>query len=379
MKLKYKFCLFYLFTLMAIPGLNAQIPLSCGNGKINFTADQDAFNFQQRNKGAKPFGVTYLIRIYFHIGTDDNGSASAITMAELATEYATLQKTYSADNICFLNAGVDYVKSTFLNRQFNADSEPAGNAFATYQIPNCINVFYTVKINGNNTACDPPCGYGGIALGGIPGTFCLVAMDNVGKGNSVSHEVGHCLGLYHTFEKVFGLEAINGSNSTIAGDKITDTPADPYAYQGNSCFLLDPGKCLFTGICPDPNGEINYSPPYTNLMAYWWKGTDDNGIGFTCYPNLTTTNGQFARVNSFLGSFLPLVACSSPANVIQTSINVTSGYYMNSAINNFTTSGSVSFSGSAKATIGGGRINLEPGFHANPSSGIVRIEIKPCN
>jgi len=329
----------------------------------------------------QPLAVNYLVRVYFHIVTNDDGSNAPITPDEIVTEFATLLGTYASNNLCFLNAGTDYVRNTFLNTLFNADNDPEGTFFSPYQVPQCINVFYTQKINGNNTACNPPCGYGGIALGGIPGTFFLVGKSNIGSGSSISHEMGHSLGLLHTFETASGFEKIDGSNASFTGDKVTDTPADPYAYNGTPCFLFGSNQCTFIGICPDSNNAINYSPPYTNLMAYWWNGKSDvTGFFVNCYPNLVTTNGQFSRANSFLASYFPLIGCSSAANVTQSGISVTSGYYMNSAINTFTTSGSVTFSGTAKATIGGGKVLLQNGFRATPSAnGIVRIEPRPCD
>ena len=369
--------------LMSIPFtslLQAQAPLPCGNYKINWAAENKASQLLLQKPG-QSLAVNHLVRVYFHIVTDDDGSNAPITTEEITTEFTTLLGTYAADNICFLNAGTDVVRNTFLNTLFNADNDPEGTFFAPYQVPQCVNIFYTQKINGNNPACNPPCGYGGIALGGIPGTFFLVGKTNIAAGSSISHEMGHSFGLLHTFETVTGFEKIDGSNAAYTGDLLADTPADPYAYNGKPCFLFGKNRCTFIGICPDPNNAINYKPPYNNLMSYWWNGTDDvTGFGITCYPDLVTTNGQFARVNSFLGSYLPLIGCSSAANVYQTAISVSTGYYMNSAINTFTTSGTVSFSGSTKATIGGGRVLLENGFHANPSgSGIVRIEAKPCN
>jgi len=351
--------------------VRAQAPLPCGNPKINEAAVVRARQYQLSNT-SRVAAVNYLVRVYFHIVTNDDGSNAAITDAQIATEFTALLASYAANNICFLNAGTNYVKNTFLNTLFNADNDPEGTFFLPYQVPNCVNVFYTQTIKGNNTACNPPCGYGGIALGGIPGTFFLVANSNIGSGSTISHEMGHNLGLLHSFETVYGFEKIDGSNAGFAGDQVTDTPADPFAYNGNACFLVSPDKCRFIGICPDSSNAINYKPPYTNLMGYWWR----NG----CYPNLTASNGQFARVNSFLGSFIPLIGCSSAADVVQTGISVSSGYYMNSALNSFTTSGSVSFSGNTRATMGGSIVRLNPGFHANPGTdGIVRIETKPCN
>jgi len=379
MKRNYIFSIFTLMVVFIITSrAQAQDPLPCGNYRIDKAAEAKATQFILKNK-TKAARIN-LIRVYFHIVANDDGTNAAITTDQIAAEYATLLQSYATDNICFLNAGTNVVKNTFLNTLFNADNDPEGTFFSPYQVPNCINVFYTQKINGTNNACNPPCGIGGIALGGIPGTFLLVSKNNIGKGSTTSHEMGHCLGLLHTFEKSDGFENIDGSNSTTAGDHVSDTPADPYAYVGNACFLFGSNQCTFIGVCPDPKNAINYNPPYTNLMAYWWNGKDANGFFVSCYPNLTLTNGQFARVDGFLGSFIPLIGCSSANDVLQTGIAVSTGYYMNSAINTFTTSGSVSFSGSSTATIGGGKVFLMSGFHANPSNGgIVRIEGRPCN
>lgn len=374
MKRNSKLCIVFLFAFFITSIIKAQKPLPCGNYRIDRAAENKAKQFLLSNTN-QPAIVNSLVRVYFHICTNDDGTNAAITPAQLTTEFTTLLGSYAADNICFLNAGTDYVRNTYLNIFFNADNDPTGTLFSPYQVPGCINCFYTQKINGNNTACNPPCGYGGITLGGIPGTLFLVGSSNIGFGSSVSHEMGHCLGLLHTFEPTNGNEDINGANGSSAADKVADTPADPYVFNGTACYTLSANKCLYTGTCTDPNGASNYSPPYSNLMGYWW-----NTVTPTCYPNLAATPGQFTRVNGFLGSSSVLINCSSPTSVILYPTTVSSGYYMQSAINTFITNGAVVFNGSSIATIGGGTVYLEPGFHANPSSGgLIDIKIKTCN
>src|SRR6266542_3539197 len=145
----------------------AQEPLPCGNYKIDKIAEGKAIQFLLKNK-TKAAKIN-LVRVYFHIVTNDDGSNAAVTTDQIAAEYAILQQSYAADNICFLNAGTNIVKNTFLNTLFNAINDPEGTFFSPYQVPNCINIFYTQRINGDNPACKPPCGIGGVALGGIPG------------------------------------------------------------------------------------------------------------------------------------------------------------------------------------------------------------------
>lgn len=376
MKRKSNLCIVFLFAFSVTSTLKAQNPLPCGNDKfrIDTVAENKAKQFLLSNPN-RTATVNSLVRVYFHICTNDDGTNAAITPAQLATEFTTLLASYAADNICFLNAGTDYVRNTYLNILFNADNDPTGSLFSPYQVPGCINCFYTQKINGNNSACNPPCGYGGIALGGIPGTFYLVANSNIAAGSTVSHEMGHCLGLLHTFEPSTGNEDINGANGSTAADLVPDTPADPYVFNGSSCYTLSANNCLYTGTCTDPNGASNYSPPYTNLMGYWWATVTP-----TCYPALAATPGQFTRVNSFLGSSSELINVSSPTSVILYPTTISSGYYMQSAINTFITNGAVVFNGTSIATLGGGTVYLEPGFHASPASGgFIDIKIKPCN
>ncbi|MEO7312137.1 MAG: hypothetical protein ABIX01_17170 [Chitinophagaceae bacterium] len=349
--------------------------LPCGNGHIDTAADIKAMAYMAgpQIKGLQT--VTYLVRVYFHVFNNNDGSNTACSPAQVKTEFASLLATYASDNICFINCGSEYINNTVINTTFNADDDSNGDAFAPYQVPNCINIFYLRTIKGNNTACNPPCGYGGIALGGIPGTFFLVASGNIGLGSTIGHEMGHCFGLLHTFETAHGYEKINGSNGSSSGDKVTDTPADPFAYNGQACYGTN--NCQYFGYCADPNGATNFSPPYTNLMSYWW-GLRNAGNNF-CFPNQVTTNGQFTRVNSFLNTDGDLQSCSSPSLLNISNLNIGLGHYMRSAIGFLTTTSTVSFYAVAEATLAADVVTLNPGFIAAPSTGgLVQILTKPC-
>ena len=69
----------------------------------------------------------------------------------------------------------------------------------------------------------------------------------------LAHEVGHWLGLYHTFQGVSGCSGINSINDCYTeGDKVCDTPTDP---TGGQCNL----------DCPAANPSILTN---TNWMSY---------------------------------------------------------------------------------------------------------------
>lgn len=370
--------LLYLCFLLSPVCIEAQ-PKPCGNPRIDTVALQRIVQYESKNLESlrKPLAVTRVVRIYFHILRLGDGTQPAATEDNLNTEFQTLLNAYASDNICFANMGFNYIDNTILDTNFNADNNPF-SLFEPYLVPNCINVFYVKKIKGTNNACAGGCGIGGVAAA-IPGTFCLVSNGNIGNGQTVAHEVGHCMGLLHTFEtfgKPEGFEKIDGSNSTTAGDLITDTQADPYAYIGKPCFSTMNNGCTYSGNCTDPNGANNFSPPYYNLMAYWW-----NGKGVTCYGALSLTAGQFTRVNSTLddpGGVLK--DCTSLSDfTVFVNVTLSSGFYMYSTINTLTFTGNVLLTGSLESSLSSKTILLEPGFRANPSTGKVTIKPLPCN
>jgi len=333
---------------------------SCGDMRIDTAALHKAKQFELMN--GRVLAVNFLIRVYFHIGAYSDGTNQVITPQLLRQEFDTLRADYAGAGICFLFAGYDIMNNSNLDTNFNANTDNS-NLFDPYRIPGCINVFYVQKIKGTNAACANNCGIGGSSLA-IPNTMLLISQGNIGPGRTISHEVGHCMGLLHTFEKnAGGFENIDGSNSSTAGDQITDTPADPYTFNGTPCFNTT--GCIYSGNCTDPNGETNYIPPYSNLMSYWV-----NVVGRPCIPILFLTPNQYSRVNGFLSTYPPLLACGSPADLaINTNFSISTGYFFWSATNSIVSNVNVNINGTAKCALGAPSITLHPGFHANSSAG----------
>jgi hypothetical protein len=362
-----KIMLLQIFVLIAV-NTKAQLT-SCGDLKIDSAALQKAKNFEGINgKGARPLAGNFLLRVYFHIVAYDDGTNAVTTLAILKNEFDTLRADYAGTGICFTFAGYDFVNNSYLDTNFNANTDDP-NLFAPYRISSCLNIFYVQKIKGNNTACANNCGIGGTSLS-IPSTICLISQNNIGPGRTISHEVGHCMGLSHTFTKAFGLENIDGSNSSTAGDQVTDTPADPYAYNGMGCFTVS--GCTYNGNCPDPNGDMNFIPPYTNLMSYWLSVIPSR----VCIPMLFLTPGQYSRIYGFLSTNADLLTCGTPyADYTIPPVNISTGYMFFSALNTISTSGNVILSGTVKSSISGEIIRLHPGFHTGPVTGAGRIII----
>lgn len=95
--------------------------------------------------------------------------------------------------------------------------------------------------------------------------------------DQLAHHMGHIFGLRDTYDP-FSIELVDGSNCLTAGDRLCDTPADPFAqtyvnpddreaYDNQELVLnyVDT-NCEFVYELKDPNGEY-YQPDVGNIMA----------------------------------------------------------------------------------------------------------------
>ena len=112
-----------------------------------------------------------------------------------------------------------------------------------------INAFYVFDI-ANGTI-------GGAALGDV------VFVSRFGPINTLAHEIGHVLGLSHPHDVLIEPELVDGSNCTVGGDMLCDTPADPRLDLPG--MMLPP--CTYVGTVTDANGDL-YTPMLNNVMSY---------------------------------------------------------------------------------------------------------------
>jgi len=135
---------------------------------------------------------------------------------------------------------------------------------------------------------------------------------------TTAHEVGHCLGLFHTFESSVcpptvdteyspyydqNQNLVNGANCDDAGDMICDTPADPRCYGFVSgCIFSNPNQTLDYAGHPfiDPD---NILPK--NIMSYW-----------NCRQEFTA--GQNIRMRDVLADDMVIGQVVSPFSHIRT-------------------------------------------------------------
>jgi len=104
------------------------------------------------------------------------------------------------------------------------------------------------------------CGYA--YLSG-PNDRVIIDNDCGDNSSALVHEIGHYFSLLHTHSTSgLGEELVDGSNCSLAGDLLCDTPADPRLSSSNVN-----SSCTYTGTEIDGNGDP-YSPDPENIMSY---------------------------------------------------------------------------------------------------------------
>ncbi|MFM9951041.1 MAG: hypothetical protein ACKV1O_24110, partial [Saprospiraceae bacterium] len=241
----------------------------------------------------------YTIKVYVHmclptsaIGSNAPEDHHGISATELNAIIATTEEDFEPHNIFF-----DWcVLYHYSDEDFiTSEQYPYTNFIGSYSLNDGINAYILPDNYFDNEG-----GYSSSSAGGgssfalanqsaLPATNlviygqvyeCYPAFYPAYDGDHfatiphvLSHEMGHCLGLFHTHETVTCAELPDGSNSSTCGDLITDTPADPnLRFSVNtSCQWVShffPPACTAGppgyNYIPTPG----YSPDLLNIMAY---------------------------------------------------------------------------------------------------------------
>lgn len=124
-------------------------------------------------------------------------------------------------------------------------------------------------------------------------------------GRTLTHEVGHCLELYHTFQSGCG------SNCAFTGDDVCDTPpvtAASYAcnFSLNTCSNDAAGPSAYTGNVPDMiENYMSYNQNFCqNIFTAGQKARSDASFQTTFLGNLITPQNLTATGTSdgFIGN-----------------------------------------------------------------------------
>ena len=191
-----------------------------------------------------------------YICVDENGE-TGITVENVEAVFAEANRIFEPICMSFRVAKID----TLINYSYNVlDSlERATQAVDLFSLNNRLNVYFVLDLS-----TFPIVGYteGNILSAGSTGVF-------VRKGfpTSFIHQLGIFFGLAPTHQDP-GAELVDGSNCEDEGDRICDTPADPFLLNGAADPRLFLDNCEFIFQNRDPNGEF-YQPDVGNAMSYY--------------------------------------------------------------------------------------------------------------
>ena len=198
---------------------------------------------------------TICIPIRPHIVRQSNGSGG-ISIEEINIGLTQLNEYYINAGLEFYWCGVtpDYIDEDTLYN-YNRSQQTA-LIDAGVEVTNAINMYFCNSIA--STSGGALNGYANFPYNGIGSTRIFMRNGATLFNNTMNHEMGHWLNLYHTHQDTQNGPAdpdaenvprlpLPGANCDIAGDLICDTEADPR--YDNADF--DNTNCIYTGTATD--------------------------------------------------------------------------------------------------------------------------------
>ncbi len=207
--------------------------------------------------GVESISSPVSITVNFHVIRSSTGSGD-VSDSRLNSQITTLNNAYSGRGFTFVRGTTDRTNnSTWYGMSPGTTAEQDAKYYFTgiaANNPRYVLNFYTANPSGGTLgwATFPWNLSGNPRMDGVVILHSSInggSATNYNLGDTAVHEVGHWLGLYHTFQGGCGT-----GNNTSSGDYVADTAAEYSAASG----------------CPTGRDTCSYSgvDPITNFMDY---------------------------------------------------------------------------------------------------------------
>lgn len=324
-----------------------QIPDDCGT-----PSPLRPYVLEKRAPSAPLVTLPYLMKVFVHVFANDDGSNVAATRDDVLRQMENMRGFYAAHNICFIVSGFEQINNTDLNTH-NTSTEAA--EINPFLVTDHVNIFIHSALsntagNLNGTSYAIPNWYMSMVGTAVSSTTNLTTM---------AHEMGHDLGLYHTFEQFWdnmGNPTLpenvprtgNCSNCTDNGDLLCDTEAD--RNEGVDA------SCNYTGTMRDACNNL-FAPNTRNIMGY----------GNRACRNFFTA-GQGGKARDAIAGTSTLTNAIAPDNVTVSSATYSSGRQFLLARNAITINvSSYIVQATTRMNMSAPSVRLLPGVRLSPS------------
>lgn len=197
--------------------------------------------------------------VVIHVVKDSIGGNGVFENAPTAQIETAIREHFDTLNVHFAPVCMSFEICEFRYIEnylyyYHLVGNAAYDMMTLYNVEKRINVYYTAGIGAIGSIVNP--NFGGVIL---PRT----------DKKSILSGFGSYFGLLPAEGDL--AELVNGSNSTTAGDKTTDTPADPFVPTDNDATIVDTvyiptPVCKYLAKRKDANGQY-YRPILGNAMS----------------------------------------------------------------------------------------------------------------